>query len=618
MPIILLQLLLLACVTALWAVSLQRVDLSRMNDLGLISVLSPVTYFALAILTVGFCLAVHRRSTPTFVLLLHVVVLIVVIHATPVILYGTLRYAWAWKHVGIVDYIQRHGSVDPSVSFLNAYHNWPGFFALGALLTEAAGFKSALSFASWGPPFFNLLDLGALLLIFNTFAQDRRLVWLSVWFFYLMNWVGQDYFSPQAMSYFLSLVVLGICLQWFPVIAPTLLSTHKRWPVLGYAASVFRRLVFDRRTYTYTRLVGSLERAREQHAKSPPLQRAGLLTIIVLIFAVIVSSHQLTPFMTLFALMGLVLVQRCRLRNLPILLCVMAATWIVTMAVSFLNGNIYWIVQSIGHMDANANSTLIDVQKVTRGMETVAFVGRALTASVYCLAFLGFIRRFRQGYWDLACAVLALAPIPMLVANSYGGEMLFRVYLFSLPFMAFFGAALFYPDDKAGSTRRTQVLAVVVSGALLVGLCFAYYGKERMNYFSKNEVAASQYLYNVAPAGALLLDVDGDYPWAFKNYEHYNYRSLVFNSESGILIPQKQRKNLLSDPADFVAAVMKSTNPNGAYLIMSRAQAATSNENGYLPVGSLDVVERSLKRSKLFKVIFENPDATVFELTVLR
>ena len=99
--------------------------------------------------------------------------------------------------------------------YMNAYHNWPGFFALGALLTEVAGFNSALSFASWAPLFFNLIDLGALLLILRACTTDRRLIWLSVWFFYLTNWVGQDYFSPQGLNFFFYLVIMAILLQWF-------------------------------------------------------------------------------------------------------------------------------------------------------------------------------------------------------------------------------------------------------------------------------------------------------------------------------------------------------------------------------------------------------------------
>src|SRR5437763_6240239 len=225
------------CAVLLWAASLPGVDLSRMGDLGLVTVLPPAMYAALVLLTVSFGLAVQRRQTPVGVLLLHVIVLIVMIHGTPAILEGTLRYAWAWKHVAIVNYIQRHGSVRSDISFLNVYHNWPGLFALGALLTEAAGFKTALSFAGWVPVFFNLVDLGALLLILKTLTHDRRLIWLGAWFFYLTNWVGQDYFSPQALAYFLNLVMLGICLGWFRVATPRVQALLQRCGSVGPAVS---------------------------------------------------------------------------------------------------------------------------------------------------------------------------------------------------------------------------------------------------------------------------------------------------------------------------------------------------------------------------------------------
>ena len=40
--------------------------------------------------------------------------LLALVHGTPAVLYGTLRYSWAYKHVGIVDYILRTGTVDPT------------------------------------------------------------------------------------------------------------------------------------------------------------------------------------------------------------------------------------------------------------------------------------------------------------------------------------------------------------------------------------------------------------------------------------------------------------------------------------------------------------------------
>ncbi len=96
--------------------------------------------------------------------------------------------------------------------------------------------QSPLSYAAWGPVFFNLLWLPALLFIFHTATEDRRLSWLAVWFFYLGNWIGQDYFSPQALAYFLYLVVLAICLAWFRAARPDQTSPssglQRRWAVL--------------------------------------------------------------------------------------------------------------------------------------------------------------------------------------------------------------------------------------------------------------------------------------------------------------------------------------------------------------------------------------------------
>jgi hypothetical protein len=56
--------------------------------------------------------------------------------------------------------------------------------------------------------------LPALVFLFGGLTRDRRLVWLSCWIFYIANWVGQDYFSPQAFAYLQYLLLLGIVLRW--------------------------------------------------------------------------------------------------------------------------------------------------------------------------------------------------------------------------------------------------------------------------------------------------------------------------------------------------------------------------------------------------------------------
>ena len=104
----------------LWATALPTIQVRDMTDLGLLSVIPLSIYIALGLLTVGFCLAVQRPQTPSWLLALYVMALVVIIHGTPNILYGTLRYSWAWKHIGIVDYIQRYGTVNPEIAALDA------------------------------------------------------------------------------------------------------------------------------------------------------------------------------------------------------------------------------------------------------------------------------------------------------------------------------------------------------------------------------------------------------------------------------------------------------------------------------------------------------------------
>ena len=58
---------------------------------------------------------------------------------------------------------------------------------------------------------------------------------------------------------------------------------------------------------------------------------------------------------------------------------------------------------------------------------------------------------------------------------------------------------------------------------MLAGFLFAYYGKERQYYFTPEEVAASEYLYEHAPDRSLLIQGSVNYPSQFKNYEHFDY-----------------------------------------------------------------------------------------------
>ena len=90
--------------TAVWILSLRDADPRTMGELGLLSLFSAGTVLALVLLSVGILLSLHW-NVREWLLGLHLVTYLALIHGTPAVLYGTVRYSWSYKHIGIVDYI---------------------------------------------------------------------------------------------------------------------------------------------------------------------------------------------------------------------------------------------------------------------------------------------------------------------------------------------------------------------------------------------------------------------------------------------------------------------------------------------------------------------------------
>ncbi len=575
-----------------WQRSLSRVDVRLMNDLGLVSVLPPATFVALGILLATFSLSLWHRQVPLLVVLIQVVVLAFMLFGLPSIVEDTPRFAVSWRHVGVTEYITRTHQADPTI---DAYFNWPGFFILSAFATELAGLPNAMAFLRWAPVFSNLLYMGPLVMIFSAVTGDRRLIWLGVWFFYLANWIGQDYFSPQGLNYFLSLVIIGILVRWFKVGHAKNRRKH-RWgmPVARLAPMV-------------NWLSNWLAPIDAPNLPMRPWQRAGLLVIALLVFAVIVPSHQLTPFATLVGVTALVAFNRCTVRGLPLLMGIILATWVVFMAEAYLAGHLQALTAPVGKVDTALATNVTDRVQGSPQHVLVVYMRMVLSVSVWGLAALGVLRSIRRGYWDLTYALLAACPFPLLILQSYGGEMLLRVYLFALPFMAFFAAALFYTAPNAGTSFLTPVLTTIVSMALLAACLITRYGNERMDYFTTEEVAGVERLYSVAEPGALLLVGSSSLPWKTKDYEKYDYVSISH-------IFKKAGVRFTGVEIEAVDRLARRKEYPSAFLIITRSQKAGADLLGELPPGSLDRLEQSADRSPGFELIYTNRDAKIYRL----
>src|SRR5437899_8098640 len=117
-------------ILALWLVSVQQVDPSRMTAVGLVSALPISVFLLLALLLVSFAMSLRREDLRTLVPLFHVLALVVMLYSVTALVEDEPRFAVTYRHAGIVNYIATHHSLNPH---LDAYFNWPGFFVLGVL-----------------------------------------------------------------------------------------------------------------------------------------------------------------------------------------------------------------------------------------------------------------------------------------------------------------------------------------------------------------------------------------------------------------------------------------------------------------------------------------------------
>jgi hypothetical protein len=577
--------MLLAASMAVWVAALPLVHIGRMDDSGLISVLPPLVFVAIAMLTASAAVLLRRGHPDPLLLTAHLIGLVIMLYAIPIIVEPLPRFATTYVHVGISEYISRTGTVAPG---LEARFDWPGFFILASFLSQACGLGSTLDLAGWAPVYLNLLYLGPLALIARSVTRDLRFVFAAVWVFEIADWVGQDYFSPQGLNYFLFLVIIAFVLTCF--------RAPRSWS---------DRLVDRIRSSRPVRLIlGRLgpDVADEElpGAGLSPRQRAGVLAYLTAIFVFVAFSHQLTPFFTLSAVLALALFNRVRLRALPILYCAITAAWISYMTGPFLSGHVSELLADIGQVNQTLSSNVGSRVTGSPTHQLIVTLCLVFTAGVLLLGVLGAVVRFRDGRRDVSLLLLLAAPAPLMALQAYGGEMIIRVFLFELPFAALLIAGLVY--GRPGGIPSLFRTGLVVAGSLVIVLGFfvTRYGNERMDVMTPAEMQAADELYKFAPSGSILVSADTNLPWRYRAYEKY-----VCLPETDILI--------LSDAHTLAKELRAMSNPE-TFVIFTASEKAYAEMFFGLSSDSWDGFVASVKVSPDFQLLYENSDAQVFRL----
>jgi hypothetical protein len=631
---------------SLWVWSLSSIETHKIADIGLIASLPLLFFAALMVLSISFGFLMLLNPASSWLWVLHVGLLILILHGTLPILYEVPRFPWTYKHIGVTSYIQLHQSINPRI---DAYHNWPGFFALSALWTEALGFKSALEFAKWGQLAFNFLYIGPLLLLFGALSRSRQAIWLAVWFFFLTSWVSQDYFAPQALNFYLFVIVAGVSLNWLGHNPQVRLRKARANTAISSQSisnkSISNKSISDqpvtaqteRRPNPYFALMRQAIISDQAGLETSTMQRYGLVGLMVLAFAVIVSSHQLTPFMLLAGLTALALWRRSRYPWLLVLLGVFVVLWGLTFAKGYTSGQSEWYA-TLGQFLQNLSANTTETLEESSGRVTASLLIKTFVLCVWGLAALGGVQQMRRGIVPLRAMLLAVAPFPLILLNSYGGEMLLRIYFFSLPFMSILitgGLPLHDPvlesADQADTTdpsvpaltfsRPVMVLrrpvnswrivpiTAMLSLGLVIGFLSTYTAKEKFYRVPPEEVSVLSELYRTAPPQSMLILLnDLSLPLRIAgNYEQFDHLPWIDTStERDVELNQGSLNDMFDE--------LQNRKRPMAYLILSASQRDFFAENNILRRGSYERFRAILARSKTWSLEWHRGDTEVYSI----
>ncbi|RJT94883.1 hypothetical protein D6T65_17260 [Arthrobacter frigidicola] len=432
--------------------------------MGLLTEFPAVWYVALAcVLGVAIWGVCARCVYPSPLMAASTGGLVVILYSSASLLAEVPRLPWTYKHIAVTDFIVANGRVDPSIDI---YNRWPGFFSGSAFLGEMTGYHNALAYAASAETAFALVNLVLMLAIVRALSDNSRVQWTATLVFVLSNWVNQNYYSPQAFAFTLYLTV---CLACF---------TYLRGTPVTWVAWVEEKL----------RL---LSRGSAPEAHHSPQQPAGprVITVILAVYAVLVVSHQLSPYLAMLGLVPLFVFGYFRPRLLSLAFVVITLLYLIP-NFEFIEEK-YGIFSGIDVVSNSSNTP--EVQPATDRARLVAYAAPVLSLITGGLAAAGYVKHMLRGQVRITLMVawLSFAPLLGLLGQSYGGEARFRVYLFALPWLAIGVAWLFWSGPRS---RRAMVGAAASLTAMAALFTAAYFYMEATYRVIKEDVVAGQWL----------------------------------------------------------------------------------------------------------------------------
>jgi hypothetical protein len=463
---------------ALLFVGARTTDLSAMGGLGLAGVLSLPGWLAIAFAVAACSTEISRQRVRHAHLASLTAVLIICTVGLPSVVEPTARLPVAWLHYGFVESIINSGQRPQGI---DSRFGWPGFFAEWAAISSAAGGYPLDEVLHWFPPVVVTIWAVGVFAIARVLLSGARAPWIAMWLFLGTNWIDQDYFSPQATG---MVLMLGV----FAAVLGPLATRLQRDHISGVRRAV----------------------APVARPDLPPRKVLILFGLLTICTSALVFEHPLSPFALLFALLVLAVAGRFWGKQLIILFVVIEITWVVLGAQELWYGQLKMATGDLGQLGSTINAGLVDRIVGDTGQLVVKVARIGVAAGLWILAILGAWLRWRRSR-ELVVIGLAASPTFLAGLQGYDGEILIRVMLFALPFLAVLGfealRAGVQSIEGSWPSRRRFIRGLLTLGMLVLFLSLVVLRGGNDAYVSvrPQDLALTRQVLASAPPNATVL-----------------------------------------------------------------------------------------------------------------
>ncbi|MCV7420820.1 hypothetical protein H7K45_09750 [Mycobacterium yunnanensis] len=464
-------------------------------------------------------------------------------------------YTWTYKHIGLVDYLLVNHELAPES--VDVYNQWPGFFTAMAWFTTVAG-VDPVTVAHWFAPATHLVTALLVAALAVGLGLDKRAALAAAMLVELCNWVGQDYYSPQAVA----LILATACL--------TLLAYSRRYPAAAYLS--------------------------------------------VLVFASLVATHQLTPVWLCAAVVALAALRQIRPLWLPVVYVVITLAYVVPRLGNVSRYGIFTGSNPMSNASSNVPTT------GSAGRLFTMHVDRSLSVALWVAAIVCFLILWRRVGAPWAAGIMAFSSMLLLGGQSYGGEAIFRVFLYSLP-----GCAVLIAPVLVGLLDGRRRLARLVATPLvtlgLVALCVAsmqgYYGGWSYLTMTRTQLEQSRWLLARNPEGATIT-VLAPAGWPERPSADYVGHATVDADYDKPLVTLKESLSDGFPTSSDIDRMEQWTRGSGktVYLVLPRQAGTYSDYYGLFRPGAMPALIDQLSSRPAWNKVIDDENTVVFTYAV--